>query len=160
MVKGKKIYESLAPGMVNRGDFTRGIPFYGTKGDFNFTLGRSQFTPGISIKQTSLTDMSRPGDPGFSPMDNMLSRVKRFFKPGDRVRGVKVNSMLRDGESKTVVGKVIKIEPNYSNDSIRVFIKDPKTLKVHEIYVESMEKIYESRGLALDFNNFIETLYD
>jgi hypothetical protein len=93
-------------------------------------------------------------------MDNMLSRVKRFFKPGDRVRGVKVNSMLRDGESKTVVGKVVKIEPNYSNDSIRVFIKDPKTLKVHEIYVESMEKIYESRGLALDFNNFIDTLYD
>jgi hypothetical protein len=160
MVKGKKIYESLAPGMVNRGDFTRGIPFYGTKGDFNFTLGRSQFTPGISIKQSPLTDMSRPGDPGFSQMDNMLSKVKRFFKPGDRVRGVKVNSMLRDGESKSVVGKVIKIEPNYSNDSIRVFIKDQKTLKVHEIYVGSMEKIYEGRGLALDFNNFIETLYD
>ena len=114
MVGGKKIHESLAPGMVNRGDFTRGIPFYGTKGDFNFTLGRSQFTPGISIKQAPLTDMSRDGDPGFTPMDNMLSRVRRFFKPGDRVRGVKVNSLLR-GEPKTAVGKVVKIQPNYSN---------------------------------------------
>ena len=160
MVRGKKTYESLAPGMVNRGDFTRGIPFYGTKGDFNFTLGRSQFTPGISIKQAPLTDMSRDGDPGFSPMDNMLSRVRRFFKPGDRVRGVKVNSMLRDGDPKTIVGKVVKIQPSYSNDSIRVWIIDQKSKKTHEIYVESMEKIYENGGLALGFNQFVETLYD
>ena len=159
MVKGKKIYENLPPGMVNRGDFTRGIPFYGAKGDFNFTLGRSQFTPGISIKQSPLTDMSKNGDPGFSPMDNMLSRVRQFFKPGNRVRGTRINSLLRD-EPKTVVGKIVKIEPNYANDSIRVWIKDQLTQRVFEIYLESMEKVYENGGLALGFNQFVETLYD
>ncbi len=155
----KKINENLPPGMINRGDFTRGIPFYGVKGDFNFTLGRSQFTPGISIKQAPLTDMSRPGDPGFTQMDYMLSRIKRYFKPGDRVRGVKVNSLLK-GEPKMTIGKVVKIEPNYSNDTIRVWIRDPKTLKMCEIYVESMEKIYESLGPALSFDGFIQTLND
>ena len=155
----KKINENLPPGMINRGDFTRGIPFYGVKGDFNFTLGRSQFTPGISIKQTPLTDMSRPGDPGFTPMDNMLGRLRHYFKPGDRVRGVMVNSLLRD-KPKMVVGKVVKIQPNYANDSIRVWVKDQKTLKVCEIYVESMQKIYESVSPALSFNKFIETLHD
>jgi hypothetical protein len=155
----KKIYENLPPGMINRGDFTRGIPFYGIKGDFNFTLGRSQFTPGISIKQTPLTDMSRPGDPGFTPMDYMMGRLKSYFKPGDRVRGVEVNSLLRD-RPKTIIGKIVKIKPDYSNDSIRVWVKDQKTLKMYEIYVESMEKIYESQGLALSFNQFVQTLHD
>ncbi len=36
----------------------------------NFTTGRSQFTPGISVKQAPLTDMSIKGDPGFTPFDN------------------------------------------------------------------------------------------
>jgi hypothetical protein len=155
----KKIYENLPPGMINRGDFTRGIPFYGVKGDFNFTLGRSQFTPGVSVKQTPLTDMSRPGDPGFTPMDYMMGRLKRFFKPGDRVRGVLVNSMIRDNP-KTVIGKIVKILPNYSNDSIRIWVKDQKTLKVSEVYLESIEKIYENQGQALSFNKFIQTLHD
>lgn len=154
----KKINENLPPGMINRGDFTRGIPFYGNKGDFNFVLGRSQFTPGISIKQSALTDMSKPGDTGFTQMDRMLSKLRNYFKPGDRIRGVLVNSEIT-GEPKIVVGKILKIEPNYSNDSIRVWIKDQKTLKVKEVRVESIEKIYENL-FAMNFNDFVQTLYD
>ena len=166
----KKINESLPSAMTTRGDFTRGIPFYGTKGDFNFTMGRSNFTPGISIKQAPLTDMSRKGDPGLSAMDRFLGHLKFYFKPGDRVRGIKVNSNLRNGQitfqpypnlrenPKTIIGKICKIKPNYSNDSVRVWIKNQKTLDVQEIYVTSMERIYE--GLALKFNQFIEALYD
>jgi hypothetical protein len=153
----KKINESLPSAMTTRGDFTRGIPFYGTKGDFNFTMGRSNFTPGISIKQAPLTDMSRKGDPGLSAMDRFLGHLKFYFKPGDRVRGIKVNSNLRENP-KTIIGKICKIKPNYSNDSVRVWIKNQKTLDVQEIYVTSMERIYE--GLALKFNQFIEALYD
>ena len=65
----KKINENSISPMVSRGDFTNGLPFYGSKGDFNFTVGRSKFTPGISIKSTPLTDMSVKGDPGFSQFD-------------------------------------------------------------------------------------------
>ena len=57
----EKLNENRISPLVNRGDFTRGIPFYGSKGDFNFTIGRSQFTPGISIKQATLTDLSHNG---------------------------------------------------------------------------------------------------
>jgi hypothetical protein len=153
----KKINESLPGSMTTRGDFTRGIPFYGTKGDFNFTMGRSNFTPGISIKQAPLTDMSRKGDPGFSAMDRYLGNLKFYFKPGDRVRGIKVNSNLQENP-KVVIGKICKIKPNYSNDSIRVWIKDQRTLKVQEIYVGSMQRIYED--VALSFNQFIQALYD
>ena len=54
-----KVNENMGVNSImQRGDFMRGIPFYGTKGDFNFTLGRSQFTPGVSIKQLPLTNAS------------------------------------------------------------------------------------------------------
>ena len=139
-----------------RGDFTRGIPFYGTKGDFNFTVGRSKFTPGISIKQTPLTDMSIKGDPGYTQFDNDISKLKAYFKPGDRIRGLEVNSQAGRDRGKIIVGKLYKLQPDYSNHSIRVWIKDPKSLKLHEVYVESIERIYESfTHRALTFSQFI-----
>jgi hypothetical protein len=151
----KKVNENRISPLMSRGDFTRGIPFYGTKGDFNFTSGRSQFTPGISIKQVPFTDMSVKGDPGFSDLDIMMSRLRQFFKPGDRIRGIEVNSHLGRDDVKYTVGKLHKIKANYSNDSIRVWVKDPKTLKIKEVYMDSIERLYENR--ALTFTQFINS---
>jgi len=153
----KKINENSISPMVSRGDFTRGLPFYGTKGDFNFTVGRSKFTPGISIRSAPLTDMSVRGDSGFSEFDNSVNKIKRFFKPGDRVRGVLVNSQLEHEDGKTVFGKIHKISSNYGDNTIRIWVKDPKTLKIQEIYPESMERIYESVHRALTFSQFINS---
>jgi len=141
----------------NRGDFTRGIPFYGSKGDFNFTLSRSKFTPGISISQKALTDMSVKGDPGFSDFDTDISKLKFFFKPGDRIRGLIVNSQLDHENGKIAIGKLQKIVPNYSNNTLRAWIKDPKTLEIKEIYPQTMERIYESSYRALTFSQFINS---
>lgn len=151
----KKLNENRISPLMSRGDFTRGIPFYGTKGDFNFTSGRSQFTPGISIKQVPFVDMSVKGDPGFSDLDVMMSRLRQFYKPGDRIRGIEVNSHLAGDSVKYIVGKLHKIKPDYSNDSIRVWVKDPKTLKVKEVYMNSIERLFEHR--ALTFTQFINS---
>ena len=140
--------------MATRGDFTKGLPFYGSSGDFNFSLGRSKFSPGISIKQISFVDLSVKGDPGFSEFDNNMNKLKYYFKPGDRVRGTLVNSLLTTEYGKTVVGKLFKIKANHSTKTIQAWIKNPKNLKVEEIYIESLERIYESR-LALTFSDFI-----
>ena len=153
-----KLNENRISPIVNRGDFTRGIPFYGTKGDFSFTMGRSQFTPGISIKQSPLTDLSIKGDPGFTQFDMNVAKMRHFFKSGDRIRGIAVNSHLDSENGRIVVGKVHKISPDYSNNTIRVWIKNPKTLELQEIYVESIEKIYESSNYrALSFSQFIDS---
>jgi hypothetical protein len=157
MVKLKRLNEASFGGM-SHGDFTRGIPFYGTKGDFSFTVGRSQFTPGISIKQTPLTDMSVKGDPGYSPLDMELAKLKLYFKPGDRVRGTIVNSHIDSEKGKVAIGKIVKLLPNYSNGSVRCWIRNPKNHEIVEVYVDSIEKIYESsRGRALSFANFINS---
>ena len=150
----KKVNENS--GYATRGDFTRGLPFYGTKGDFNFTVGRSKFTPGISVKQVPLTDLSVKGDPGFSDFDMSVNKLKTYFRPGHRVRGILVNSQLESENGKMVVGRLHKIQPDYSNQNIRVWITDPKTLEVKEIYPETVERIYESHR-ALSFDQFINS---
>lgn len=152
----KYINENVSP-MTTRSDFTRGLPFYGTQGDFNFTMGRSKFTPGISIKQVPLTAMSGNKDIGFSEFDTNLNKLKFFFKPGDRIRGIAMNSKIGKDNGKVVVGKLVKFKPNYSNNTIRTWIIDPKTNKITEVYVETIEKIYESTFLAMDFNTFINS---
>jgi hypothetical protein len=152
----KKLNENSISPMVSRGDFTRGLPFYGSKGDFNFTVSRSRFTPGISVSQAPLTDMSVKGDPGFSEFDMSVAKLKMYFKPGDRIRGIAVNSMLDHENGKVVVGKLQKIVPDYSNNTIKVWVKNPKTLEIQEVYPESIERIYESHR-AMSFTQFINS---
>lgn len=139
-------------------DFARGLPFYGTKGDFNFTTGKSQFTPGVSISQRPLTDLSIKGDPGISSFELTISKLRTYFKPGDRVRGIIVNSKINSENGKIVVGKLEKIKPDYANNIIRAWIKNPSTLKSTEIYVDTIERIYESSSIkAMTFSQFINS---
>ena len=139
-------------------DFARGLPFYGTKGDFNFTTGRSQFTPGVSISQVPLTDMSIKGDPGVTPFDLEISKLRFYFKPGDRVRGTIINSQINSENGRVIVGKLDKIVPNYATNTIRAWVKNPSTLESTEIYVDTIERIYESSSnRALRFSQFINS---
>jgi hypothetical protein len=137
----------------------RGLPFYGQKGDFNFVMGRSQFTPGVSIKLLPLTDMSRKGgDPGKSEFESNINLIKHYYKPGDRVRGVLVNSKMgKDTDGRIVVGKLNKIDINRRDKTIKVYIIDPSTLESKEIYVDTMERIFESKYRALSFSEFISS---
>jgi hypothetical protein len=152
------VNENMTPAITafqNR-DYLRGIPFYGEKGDFNFVTGKSQFTPGVSIKQLPLSDMSRKGDPGISEFDRNVGLIKQYYKPGDRVRGVLVNSHIGSDEGKMIVGKLNRVEINRRDHTIKVFIKNPETLETEEIYVDTMERLYESKpGMALSFSEFI-----
>lgn len=153
-----KVNENMTPAITafqNR-DYLRGIPFYGEKGDFNFVTGRSQFTPGVSIKLLPLSDMSRKGDPGISEFDRNVSIIKNYYKPGDRVRGILVNSQIGSEDGRMVIGKLNRVEINRRDHTIKVFIKNPETLETEEIYVDTMERLYESKiGMALSFSEFI-----
>lgn len=151
----KHINESSALTNFQHRDNMRGLPFYGAKGDFNFVMGRSQFTPGISIKQVPLSDMSRNGDSGIDEFDMNVNIIKLYFKPGDRVRGIEVNSQLKSENGRTVVGKLKSVKINRRDHTIKVFIIDPKTMKETEIYVDTMERIYESKYRAFSFSEFI-----
>lgn len=142
---------------VQQRDFMRGIPFYGAKGDFNFVLGRSQFTPGVSIRTVPLTDMSIKADPGLSPFDSNVNIIRNYFKPGDRIRGIVVNSQLENENGRMAVGKLHKVKVNYGDKTIRVFIKDPKTLELQEIYPDTMERIFESKSSVMSFSQYIKS---
>jgi hypothetical protein len=151
------INENTAMGNFQHRDNMRGLPFYGQKGDFNFVTGRSQFTPGISIKLVPLSDMSRKGDPGIGEFDSNVNIIKQYYKPGDRVRGILVNSQLDSENGRVVIGKLESVKVDRRNHTIKVFIKDPETLEQKEIYVDTMERIYESKYRALSFSEFINS---
>lgn len=158
MIKIDRLNEWSSMNAMTSGNFAKGLPFYGTKGDFNFTAGKSQFTPGVSVKQVPLTDMSVKGDPGYSQFDLAINKLKFYFKPGDRVRGIIVNSQIDSENGKVIVGKLHKIVPDYSNSSIRAWVKNPSTLESIEIYVDTIERIYETISMrALRFSQFIDS---
>jgi len=143
-------------GAFQHRDTMRGLPWGGQKGDFNFVMGRSQFTPGISIKLLPLSDMSnKTGDVGITEFDRNVSVIKFYFKPGDRVRGTLVNSQFESGDGRTVIGKLHRVEVNRRNHTIKTYIKDPETLREQEIYVDTMERMYESSHRAMNFSEFL-----
>lgn len=153
----KKVNENSALGHFQNRDYMRGLPFYGEKGDFNFTVGRSNFTPGVSIKQVPLSDMSRNGDPGISEFDQNVNKIKFWYKPGDNVRGILVNSQLKSENGKVVIGKLKNVKVDRRNNTIQVFIINPKTRKIQEIYVDTMVRIFESKNRALSFLEFVNS---
>jgi hypothetical protein len=131
----------------------KGLPFYGASDNFNFTTGRSSFTPGISIKTVPLQDMSVKGDTGYSKLDIEVGNLRQHFKPGDRIRGIVVNSHLTKDTGKKIVGTLHKILPNYLTGEIRVWVRDTKTLKLTEVYMDTIERVYENA--VLTYSQFI-----
>lgn len=152
----KRVNENRTFTSFQRQDGMRGLPFYGEKGDFNFVMGRSQFTPGVSIKNVPLSDLSRKSDPGVGQFDLNINMLKYHFKPGDRIRGIVVNSMIGTENGRTVVGKLDSIKVNRRDKTIKVFIRDPRTLEKKEIYVDTMERVFESYR-ALSFAQFVNS---
>ncbi len=157
-MKNKKgILENSALGTFQSRDAMNGMPFYGQKGDFNFTVGRSKFTPGVSIKQVPLSDMSRHGDPGIGDFDQNVNKIRHWYQPGDLVRGVLVNSQLKSENGKVILGRLKNVKVDRRNHTIQIFIIDPQTRKVKEIYVDTMERVFESSNRALSFSQFLNS---
>jgi hypothetical protein len=161
----EKIFENMVMNFSQHRDFAKGLPFYGEKGDFNFVMGRSQFTPGISIKQLPLSDLSVNGDVGITDFETYANLIKRVYKRGDRVRAIKVNSMLKeDDDGEQVVGKLDNVDVQYGEEKIRAFIIDPETRKKSEIYPDTLERIFESnsfyakQGMIPSFDTFAQSL--
>ncbi len=152
----KNLNENRTFTSFQRQDGMRGLPFYGESGDFNFVVGRSQFTPGVSIKTVPLSDLSRKSDPGVSQFDMNINLIKNYFKPGDRIRGIQVNSTLDTENGRVIVGKLDSIKVNRKERTIKVFVRDPKSLEKKEIYVDTMERIFESHK-AMSFFQFVNS---
>lgn len=138
-------------------DATNGMPFYGQKGDFNFTVGRSKFTPGVSIKQLPLSDMSRHGDPGIGDFDQNVNKIRHWYQPGDLIRGALVNSQLKSENGKFIVGRLKNIKVSRRNNTIQIFVIDRQTRQVQEIYVDTMVRIFEYNNRALSFSDFLNS---
>ena len=135
----------------------RGLPFYG-KGDFNFIASKSNFTNGISIQVLPLSDLSRPQTVNVDDFEEEVKQMNRTFKPGSRIGGIKINSPFKGkkGQGEPVFGKFEGFKVDKKTKTIRAFITDPKSLKVFEVYPETLSRLNESKShLAKTFLEFV-----
>lgn len=135
----------------------KGLPFYG-KGDFNFVASRSNFSSGISIQVLPLSDLSRPQMVNVDDFDREIKQLSQAFKAGSRISGIKVNSQFKGkrGEGESVVGKFESFKIDKPNQVIRAFIRDPKTMKVVEVYPETLTRLNEGKShMAKTFLEFV-----
>lgn len=135
----------------------RGLPFYG-KGDFNFIASRSNFSTGISIKLLPLSDLSRVQPVDTDEFDQEIKELNTLFKKGSRLSGVKVNSVFKNkgGKPDHIIGKFDGFKIDRKQKTIRAFVRDPKTMKVFEVYPETLSRLNESKDhLAKTFIDFL-----
>ena len=135
----------------------RGLPFYG-KSDFNFVASRSNFSGGISIKVLPLSDLSRPQSVNINDFDREIKHLNQAFKACSRISGIKVNSPFegKKGEGESIIGKFESFKIDKPNQVIRAFIRDPKTMKLVEVYPETLTRLNESKShLAKTFLEFV-----
>lgn len=135
----------------------KGLPFYG-KGDFNFVVSRSQFSPGIAISVLPLSDLSRPQVVDINEFDQDIKALNNAFRKGSRLSGVIVNSTFtnKKHEPEQVIGKFESFKVDQKQKTIRAFIRDPKSMKIVEVYPETLTRLTESKShLAKTFLDFV-----
>ena len=136
----------------------KGLPFYGT-GDFSFVAASNDFSAGIAIKILPLADMSRPQTVEQDDFAMELQELNNQFKKGSRIGGIIVNSTFKnkDGHPETIIGKFECFKIDHKHRNIRAFIRDSKTLKLVEVYPETLSRLNESKGVyaAKTFIDFL-----
>lgn len=135
----------------------KGLPFYG-KSDFNFVASKGSFSTGISVKVLPLSDLSRVQPINVDEFTQELRHLTDAFKTGSRITGIKVNSTFtnKKHEPEYIIGQFESFKVDKLQKTIRAFIRDPKTMKVIEVYPESLHRLNESTShLAKTFLEFL-----
>lgn len=125
----------------------QGLPFYG-RSDFNFAASRSPYSNGIAIKILPLADLSRVAPVNVDSFADEINKLSQMFKKGSRISGVKVNSVFTNEKSQPTVvfGIFDSLKIDRPTQTIRAFIRDPKTRKLIEVYPQTLNRLTESRN--------------
>lgn len=133
----------------------QGLPFYG-KADFNFVASKSPFSNGVAIKLLPLSDLSRPSQIEVDEFEEEVKAMNQQFKKGSRISGVKVNSTFTNKDPQIIIGSFESLKIDKDTKTIRAFIRDPKSLKIIEVYPETLNRLNESKShLAKTFLEFV-----
>ena len=105
-----------------------------------------------------LSDLSRPQTVNVDDFEEEVKQMNRTFKPGSRIGGIKINSPFKGkkGQGEPVFGKFEGFKVDKKTKTIRAFITDPKSLKVFEVYPETLSRLNEAKShLAKTFLEFV-----
>ena len=125
----------------------QGLPFYG-RSDFNFAASRSPYSNGIAIKILPLADLSRVAPVNVDSFADEINKLSQMFKKGSRISGVKVNSVFTNEKSQPTVvfGIFDSLKIDRKSQTIRAFIRDPKSMKLIEVYPQTLSRLTEAKN--------------
>lgn len=104
----------------------------------------------INIKLLQLNDMSLPEEKNETDFDRMVAKFKGL-RTGWRIQGTMVNTGFNSkNQPVTVIGRLKAITIDPKQQVIRVFVTDPTTNKIAELYANSIAVMSESHVKTFD----------
>lgn len=119
-------------------NFYNKLPYTGRQDYFGSISSMQNFGPALVIKLVPFRDMSMDYEYNESDFDKLMTNVLNNLPLGSPVTAIKMNTIRNKRGGKMISGQVSKIEPNYDNQTIRIFVIDRKSGEDLEVYPESI----------------------
>ena len=137
-------------------NYHRGFPWFGD--DCNLGISpNKQFDVTFKVYMLPIKDLSRSETSAYTDFDEYVNVFKNTHHIGDAVNAIamdgKYNTSI-DGESEatSIFGRIIKIEIDYTNNRIRVFLVHGDESKISEVYPDTLfNEDYVQESLSMFF---------
>lgn len=130
-------------------NFYNKLPFTGRSDYFGSISSIQNFGPALVIKMVPFRDMSIDYEYNESDFDKLMTNVMNNLPLGSPVTAIRMNTVRNKRGGKMVSGQVSKIEPNYENQSIKIFVIDRKSGEDLEVYPESIFREIEREAVSV-----------
>lgn len=140
-----------------RRNYHRGFPWFGDDCSSTVSPNR-QFNPAFKVYALSLRDCSRPEIGKYTEFDDYVDSFMRMHHIGDTVNAIAMDGKYHseNGEDMTsVYGRIIKMEIDYENCRIRVYVVHGDDSQTTEVYPDTIfDESFVQESLARKLNKY------
>lgn len=126
-------------------NFYNKLPFTGRSDYFGSVSSMQNFGPALVIKMVPFRDMSIDYAYNETDFDKFVYNVINNLPIGSPVTAIKMNTSRKQRGGKMVSGQVTKIDTDYGNEIMRIFVLDTKSGEDTEVYPETIFREIEKQ---------------
>ncbi len=140
-------------------NYHRGFPWFGDDCSSGISPNR-QFNPAFKVYALALRDMSFQDGGSFTEFDDYVSQFRSMHHIGDCVNAIAMDgkynkSIEGEEEATSIYGKIIKIEVDYENMRIRVYLVHGDDMQTTEVYPDTLfNEDYVQESLQRKLRNY------
>ena len=129
-------------------NFYNKLPFTGRSDYFGSVSSMQNFGPALVIKMVPFRDMSIEYPYKESDFDKLIQNIQLNLPKGTGVTAIVMNTSMKQKGGKMVSGKVSRIEFDFENENVQIFVIDNKTGNEFEIYPETIFREMEKQVIS------------